>query len=272
VAPETQLSISEFARRTRLSLKALRLYDQLGLLKPAEVASNGYRIYRESQLETARLVLLLRRLDMPLDVVKDVVSAPTNDAAAALIASYWDGVERRVADQRELAAYLGGKVAGEPTRHAAYEVFEREAPERLVLTELRHVRIQEMETWFDAAHPELMRRAESYGGLAGAPYRIFHGAVSEDSDGPVELCVPVAGGAGDAAVQHVPAQREAYVRVKRSQFEFPQILSAYEAVERWMREEERPCAGPPREIYVAGLGYATARPDEIVCEVAFPIA
>lgn len=266
MAPETQLSISEFARRTRLSLKALRLYDQLGLLKPSEVASNGYRIYRESQLETARMVALLRRLDMPLDVVKSVVSAPSRDDAADLIASYWDGVERRVADQRELATYLGGKVAGDPGRQAAYEVLEREVPERVVLSELRHVRIQEMETWFNAAHPELMRLAESYGGATGAPYRIFHGAVSEDSDGPVEVCVPVARNA-----RSVPASREAYVRVKRSQFEFPQILAAYEAIERWMCDNDRPCAGPPREIYVAGLGYATARPEEIVCEVAFPI-
>jgi DNA-binding transcriptional MerR regulator len=266
VAPDTQLSISEFARRTRLSLKALRLYDQLGLLKPAAVGSNGYRIYRESQLETARLVLLLRRLDMPLHVVKDVVSAPTNDLAAELIASYWDGVERRVADQRELAAYLGGKVTGEPRRHAGYEVRERDVPEQLVLSELRHVRIQEMEAWFDAAHPALQQQAESYGGASGPPYRIFHGAVSEDSDGPVELCVPVARGG-----QRVPAGREAYVRVKRSQFEFPQIMSAYDAVERWMRDQDRTCAGPPREIYVAGLGYAEARPEDIVCEVAFPI-
>lgn len=262
MAPDTQLSISEFARRTRLSLKALRLYDQLGLLKPSEVASNGYRIYRESQLETARMVALLRRLDMPLNVVKSVVSAPSRAHASELIASYWEGVERRVADQRELVAYLGG-------RPAAHEVLEREVPEQLVLTALRHLRIQEMEPWFNEVHPALMLRAASFGGVAGAPYRIFHGAVSEDCDGPVELCVPVA--SPGEGVRLEPARREAYVRVRRSGFEFPQILSAYEAVERWMSSNSRPCAGPPREIYVSGLGYATARPEEIVCEVAFPL-
>ena len=61
------LSIGAFARRSRLSLKALRLYDRLGLLKPADVdPENSYRRYRESQLATARLIVMLRRLDMPL--------------------------------------------------------------------------------------------------------------------------------------------------------------------------------------------------------------
>src|SRR6185295_11666001 len=61
------LSIGVFARRSRLSMKALRLYDRLGLLKPADIdPASGYRRYRESQLATARLVVMLRRLDMPL--------------------------------------------------------------------------------------------------------------------------------------------------------------------------------------------------------------
>ena len=52
------LSIGVFARRSRLSMKALRLYDRLGLLTPAEVdESCGYRRYRESQLVSARLVV-----------------------------------------------------------------------------------------------------------------------------------------------------------------------------------------------------------------------
>ena len=71
------LSIGVFSRRSRLSMKALRLYDRVGLLKPARVdLGTGYRRYRESQLATARLVVMLRRLDMPLGQVAEIVSAP----------------------------------------------------------------------------------------------------------------------------------------------------------------------------------------------------
>lgn len=58
------MTIGAFARQTRLSLKALRLYDELRLLPPASVDdSNGYRYYHAQQVERARLIGLLRRLD-----------------------------------------------------------------------------------------------------------------------------------------------------------------------------------------------------------------
>ncbi len=61
------LTIGAFARASRLSPKALRLYDSLGLLKPAHVDEvSGYRFYRPDQLERARLVAWLRRIGMPL--------------------------------------------------------------------------------------------------------------------------------------------------------------------------------------------------------------
>src|SRR5690348_10370373 len=104
--PDPLLSISVFGRRSRLSMKALRLYDRLGLLAPAQVDErSGYRWYRESQLETARLVAMLRRLDMPLAQVGEVITAPGRKAAE-LIAAFWEATERRFASQRELVAYL----------------------------------------------------------------------------------------------------------------------------------------------------------------------
>src|SRR5687768_15729736 len=106
------LSIGAFARRSRLSMKALRLYERRGVLEPAEVdAGNGYRRYRESQLATARLVALLRRLDMPLAQVAQVITAE-GPRAADLIAQFWQEVERRTASQRQLAAYLRQQLSG----------------------------------------------------------------------------------------------------------------------------------------------------------------
>ena len=86
-------------------MKALRLYDRRGLLTPADVdPDTGYRRYRESQLVKARLVVMLRRLNMPLAQVAEVVTAPA-PVGAELLAAYWDRVERRLASQRELTAH-----------------------------------------------------------------------------------------------------------------------------------------------------------------------
>jgi PPM family protein phosphatase len=67
-----EMSIGEFARRSRLSAKALRLYDELGLLSPARVDElSGYRYYESVQLEQAQLIATLRHVGVPLATVKE---------------------------------------------------------------------------------------------------------------------------------------------------------------------------------------------------------
>lgn len=62
-----------FARASGLSRKALRLYEELGLLRPVQVdQASQYRLYAPAQLEQARLVAWLRRLGMPLAAVRAV--------------------------------------------------------------------------------------------------------------------------------------------------------------------------------------------------------
>jgi len=266
------LGIGTFARRSRLSLKALRLYAKLGVLAPAHVdPATGYRRYHEAQLGTARLVAMLRRLDMPLARVAEVVAAD-GPGGADVIADHWDAVERRVASQRELAAHLRNRLLGEERSFATFEVRERDVPEQLVLTEQRHVLLPELSDWIASAVPRLRRAAEACGGAALPPFIVYHGEVNQDSDGPVEACMPVdPGRAADtaAATRREPAHHEAYVRLRRAQAENPQILSAFDAVGQWITDHGREETGPPREVYFKN--YGAAAPADEVCDVAFPI-
>ena len=69
------LSIGQFARLAGLSVGALRHYDELDLLRPADVDPfTGYRRYRAEQLETARVIGRLRELEMPLDEIREVLA------------------------------------------------------------------------------------------------------------------------------------------------------------------------------------------------------
>jgi DNA-binding transcriptional MerR regulator len=269
---DARLSISVFGRRSRLSMKALRLYDRLGLLTPAEVDErSGYRWYREGQLETARLIAMLRRLDMPLTVVGEVVSAPAAKAAE-LIDEFWAATERRVASQRELAAHLRLVLSGGEGMVAMYEVQQRDVDEQLVLTEQRHVTVAELSPWIGQAMTRLASTAERFGGVAGNEFVVYHGQIDEDNDGPAECCVPIDPARRADAVAPMrsePAHREAYVRLTRAQVEFPQILSAYDTVERWITEQGHTATGAPREVYFAD--YMTAKPSDEICDVAFPI-
>ena len=101
-----------FARASGLSRKALRLYDELDLLRPVRVdPDSGYRLYDPAQLEQARLVAWLRRLGMPLARIRAVSTLPPALAGAEL-ARYWDQVEAQASARRELARFLIGYLSG----------------------------------------------------------------------------------------------------------------------------------------------------------------
>ncbi|KUL40553.1 hypothetical protein ADL12_12935 [Streptomyces regalis] len=100
------LTIGVFAKACRLSPKALRLYDELDLLRPARVdPDTGYRYYAPAQLEAARLVAWLRRLGMPLARIREVRSLEPQ-AAARAVGAYWARVEAETAVRRDLAEFL----------------------------------------------------------------------------------------------------------------------------------------------------------------------
>ncbi|MEU7329126.1 MerR family transcriptional regulator [Streptomyces parvus] len=121
VASGELVTIGEFARLSRLSAKALRRYDELGLLRPALVDPvNGYRYYDPAQVEGARLVAWLRRIGMPLNRIGRVVALDAG-AAAVEVRAYWARVEAETAARRDLAMYLvdhlsaeGGKMSRMP--------------------------------------------------------------------------------------------------------------------------------------------------------------
>ncbi|MFF7313472.1 MerR family transcriptional regulator [Streptomyces sp. NPDC008137] len=278
------LTIGSFAARARLSAKALRLYDRLGLLAPAHVdEATGYRYYRAGQVERARLVAMLRQLDMPLARIAEVVAADDGPTAAALLGTYWADVEARVAGQRTLAEYLRGRLSGRSSE--MYEKFAVETvdvPGQVVITETRHVLAGELPAWIGASLGRLESAARECGGVTAPPFVVYHSEVSMESDGPAESCVPVAdeaaarawveehGRAHGAKVRVHPAQRLAYTRITKAQVAHPQIMAAFEAVEEWIAREGLEQAGPCREVYFAD--WAAAGAEDPVCDVAFPVS
>ncbi|MEU6476139.1 MerR family transcriptional regulator [Streptomyces sp. NPDC047017] len=285
VEREELLTIGAFAARARLSAKALRLYDRLGLLAPDRVdEASGYRYYRGSQTERARLVALLRQLDMPLARVAEVVAAAEADGerAADRLAAYWADVETRVAGQRTLAEYLRGRLSGKGSdMYGKFTVETADVPGQVVITETRHTLADELPAWIGASLDRLAAAARECGGATGAPYVVYHAEVSMESDGPVESCLPVAdeaaarawaaarGRSWETGVRVVPAHRLAYTRITKAQVAFPQILAAFEAVGQWIAARGLEQAGPSREVYFTD--WDTAGPQDPVCDVAFPV-
>ncbi|GAA1989194.1 MerR family transcriptional regulator [Kitasatospora viridis] len=109
-----RLTIGAFARACGLSPKALRLYDELDLLRPDRVDPlSGYRYYRPEQLERARLVAHLRRIGVPLARIRHLVELTPAQAADELTA-HWHQVLAETAARQELVTLLTDHLRGRP--------------------------------------------------------------------------------------------------------------------------------------------------------------
>jgi DNA-binding transcriptional MerR regulator len=232
---EDLVPIGAFAAAARLSQKALRLYDANGLLPPARVDANtGYRYYRLEQVPQGRMIALLRAAGMPLEEIRSFVADPSPERLDAFEAALADELDHR----RRVLDYLRWSLA--PREESMFDVRTKSVSEQRYVSRSTHTRVDGLERFIVGSIDELTREVER----AGSPFVLYHGAVNEQDDGPVEVCVPAADG------NHVlPAGEVAFTRVPVSHQQFPEILEPYDAIWSWAKQHGRQLDGPAREIY-----------------------
>jgi DNA-binding transcriptional MerR regulator len=262
-----QMSIGEFASRSRLSAKALRLYDEQGLLPPARVdADSGYRFYEPGQLKHARLIAALRELQVPLAEIKAILPLESLQAAERL-REIWAATETKHISRRALAAYLIDELSGK--RSVVYEVKTREIPERSLLRVKRNVTGEKAAWAFGKEFIALLRHYKfpQIEGRAGAFFQIFWGEVSEDSDGPIEWCRPVPPDQAEAlaarcpelTLRTEPAHGEAFVPIGDGQLDGADWHVSSRSLEAWSDQQQHNV-----DIRLASLGLRiTYLPSEV---------
>jgi DNA-binding transcriptional MerR regulator len=188
------LPIGRFAKATRLSVKALRHYDELGLLRPAQVdPSSGYRYYRPAQANRAEAIRILRSVDMPLEEIGALLAADGGEPVAEHLRRHRERLEARLAEHRRMLAYLERLLDKEGVM--PYEVTVKKLPAQAVAatrttTDLRHIATA-ISTGFDLVLAELGRRGVE---PAGPLQVVYHAEEVLDTDtaAPIEICFPVA--------------------------------------------------------------------------------
>lgn len=267
------LPIGEFARLSQLSAKSLRRYDEAGLLVPAAIdPANGYRWYRAEQLPTARLIRMLRGLDVPLAAVADIVAAAVVDPAVAeqLLDRHVEALHQRHADRLALARHVRAAIRSE--EDAVHPIQTVAVPACRVVTITRHRTIDQADAFLAEAWDELH-------GLLGdvrpaLPFTVLvHGVVDDESDGPMEAILgwpPDLPEPAGATVRDEPAHEEARTPVTRAQWDYPAILAAYDAVAASPAVRARPSSPLAcREVY--RVDPRRAGVDEVLCDVAVPL-
>lgn len=245
---------------THLSLKALRLYDELGILQPVHVdPQSGYRYYGVDQLSSARRIRNLRDMDMPLATIRQVLAAmeASPAQAEALMQEYISMRERQVEQIRGQVQTFIRKLEQETTP-MALEVNVKTIPTRQVVSITRHVKVPKLEATIRESISAIRTLLQEQNGTAAdSPFGIFHGSINEQEDGPIEICIPADGNLksdGDVQVKQLEGGSSACVMMVGAQTDFPAILEGYDAVADWIQKNGYQMAERPREVWHSGPG------------------
>lgn len=79
-------TVKEVSEITGISIRTLRYYDEIGLLKPTELTEAGYRLYDNKALEKLQEIMFFRELEIPLIDIKKIMDNPNYDKERALLA------------------------------------------------------------------------------------------------------------------------------------------------------------------------------------------
>jgi DNA-binding transcriptional MerR regulator len=268
------LTIGDFARRAGLTAKALRIYAEIGLLRPADIdPGNGYRRYGVDQVRTARLIGMLRGADLTLTEIGRLLADldTDRDLASGRLDRHLSELEARHTSRRLLIRHIHAILREEDL--PMFPIATRHVPAQRVMSIQRRLRASETDAFVAEA------RTAFEGHLDGAPPTgsftlIFHGIVDHESDGPLEAilgCPDHMAPTDVIGIRTEPAHDEAFTTITKAQWDYPAILAAYDAVACSGEATARPGSRLScREVYIAEP--EAVDDDEPICDIAFPLA
>lgn len=72
-------TVKDVAEISGVSIRTLRYYDEIGLLKPTQITDAGYRLYDNKALEQLQEIIFFRELEIPLVEIKNIMENPDYD-------------------------------------------------------------------------------------------------------------------------------------------------------------------------------------------------
>lgn len=266
-------SIGEFSQITGLSVKALRFYDENGLLPPASVDSaTGYRYYNAASVERARMISRLRDLQFPLEDIQQVLSECEDDAQ--LVSHFQRRLrtiqERLRADQKTAKA-LESAISDEAeaaalTQTGRFRVEEKNLPSIIVAGLRMTGRYEECGQGFKTLAGKMGRY------IAGKPLCLYYDGEFREVDANFEPCFPLRRGATPVegiTVRTLPATR---CLTLIHQGPYRQLGRAYKAVLGEFHQRGLTADLPSREAYHKGPGMIfKGNPKNYLTEIQIPI-
>ena len=255
--------IGEFSRLSRVSVRMLRHYDQLGLLTPSQTDPfTGYRYYSAEQLPRLNRILALRDLGFSLEQIAGMLDEDLSiEQLLGMLKLKRAEVEEQMKLEQQRLARLEGRIRqmSESPTHGAYDVILRDIEPELAATRRESAadddRIQQM---FDTVETYV---AQFEGARADKPpFSIYYDDEYREKDMDVEVAVPLKyaiPGTESILVRQMP--RLSNIACVVHVGEYSNVYQAYNALLAWIESNGYRMTGPIREVYLRygadGLGF-----------------
>jgi DNA-binding transcriptional MerR regulator len=275
VETDELLSIGRFARLSGLTVKALRHYDEQGLISPAQVDQwTGYRYYTTDQARDAITIRRLRELELPLDEIAAVLHADP-DTVRERLAVHRARLQGRAVEVRQLVRALDRVIEGkEPlVQETTVEVQLEQIPELRMAVIGGRVKVDDMDTFVPETCERLVGWLAEHGLECKDPVVTFLrepvlGIENDSLD--VEIGIEVAEGTtGDelVSVRTYPAARAA---VHEHRGQHAGLPAVYEALHEWIVANGLKPGEQTREAYIAHPGN-TANEEDYLTRISWPL-
>jgi effector-binding domain-containing protein len=266
------LKIGEFSKIGRVSVKTLRHYDEIGLLKPVWVDDfSSYRYYSVGQLSRLNRILALKDLGFTLEQIAPVLDENLPPAQIrGMLRLKQAEIEQRMGEEQALLARVEARlkqIEGEDTM-ANYDVVLKSV-EPLTVASVREV----LPTYgdVDRLFNELGAFVRQPGVKAIGPwFAIWHDEEYRERDVDGEAFVGLASsapGSEKVRVYELPGVPHMASTIHKGGYH--SLGDAYQAALRWIEASGCRISGPSRELYLQGPH--GAGPDEYVTEIQFPV-
>ena len=262
------MSIGDFSRATKLSAKTLRFYHQAGLLLPARVEpSNGYRFYEAEQISDAQVIRNFRAMEMPLDLIRDILATPSNPDRAQLIEGHLAQMELRLEATRSAVASLRRML--DPAK-IPFDVQLRSVPPIHAVVIRETIDLSELGSWYTHAMEELDSLAATSGVRPAGPRGgLWDTELFLDEHGGAAVFVPThsleTALPGRARAELLPGIDLAVATHRGTD---DKVLEVYGALGRYVARHGISTEGPLRETYLHGRPGGS---QETVTEIGWPI-
>lgn len=268
------LKIGDFSKLSRISIRMLRHYNEVGLLVPDSIDNiTGYRYYSEAQLPLANRIHALKDMGFGLSMIAEILQVYNNPQALKqyLIFKQTEVKEQAEKMSRQLLL-LETTISrlGKDDDIMEYNVTLKEMPQRYVASLRKIIPSYDKESilW-----EQMMMEIASQNVQCVNPcysLAVFHDEGYKENDVDVEIQISVQGNYRNT--EHVVFKTVAPVQIASATYKgsYEQLTAVNAAVANWVRDNNYEFKGASFCIYHVSPAQ-TPNPDELVTEVCFPI-